>query len=401
MIFRNRAAAFAAAGAAGVIAAGAFAAPAFAATSADLAIKASGTTIAVGAPGKNATVSLINKSDVDAKGILVGLDISKLDTKLVDIDESGCNRREDGIILCGIEGDTIPAGADIDWAFPLSRTLEGLPGDGGGEGGTGTGPAGSITAFILHEGEDPDESNNEVTVDVKVEGTGPDLAVFAPDVDQAATVVNGNIKFSGALNPGGKSGVYYRIENHGDAAAAGLKISVKLPKGVTFTEAEEDCEYNASKTSLVCNYENFGLIPAKDDTNANDKVFSGYGFFNLITVGENVKSGSLTGGTVTVESLAAATTPSIAKEAAPALPKNIAGVQAKDVDATDNSDDFAVVVAKTTGGGGGGGLPVTGPQAGLIGGIGVAVLAAGGAMFVMARRRRVVLVIPGDEKPTA
>ncbi|MGW0432440.1 hypothetical protein ACWDV4_07820 [Micromonospora sp. NPDC003197] len=51
-------------------------------------------------------------------------------------------------------------------------------------------------------------------------------------------------------------------------------------------------------------------------------------------------------------------------------------------------------------GGSGGGLPVTGVQAGLIGGIGAVVVVAGVVLFLVARRRRVVLVNPGDEKPT-
>ncbi|GAB3818182.1 hypothetical protein [Micromonospora zhanjiangensis] len=53
------------------------------------------------------------------------------------------------------------------------------------------------------------------------------------------------------------------------------------------------------------------------------------------------------------------------------------------------------------GDGSGGGLPVTGVQAGLIGGVGLGVLLVGGVLFLLARRRRVVLVTPDDEKPTA
>ncbi len=70
-----------------------------------------------------------------------------------------------------------------------------------------------------------------------------------------------------------------------------------------------------------------------------------------------------------------------------------------DLDPSDNVDDFAVIVsAPSDGGGGGGGLPVTGPQAGLIGAVGVGVVLAGVAVFLVARRRRVVLVAPADEK---
>jgi LPXTG-motif cell wall-anchored protein len=58
-----------------------------------------------------------------------------------------------------------------------------------------------------------------------------------------------------------------------------------------------------------------------------------------------------------------------------------------------------VIVAGTGGeGGGGGSLPVTGAQAGLIGGIGAVVVALGAVLFFVARRRKVVLVTPQDEK---
>ncbi|QLQ38897.1 hypothetical protein [Micromonospora robiginosa] len=379
------------AGATGVLAAGLFAAPAMAEpASADLAIEATGTTIAVGAPGKTASVSLLNKSKVDAKGILVGLDISKLDTSKVDIDESGCNKREDGIILCGIQGDTLKAGADVDWGFPLKRK------------GAGVGDAGEISAIILHDGPDPDESNNEVTVKVNVEGTGPDLTVVASDVDKAVKVEGNKISVVGDLHAGETAQLIYSTWNQGDATAAGLKISVKLPKGVTFAEAEEGCVDDAAKSSRVCTYASLDLIPESKDK-PGDEPIAGLRAYHLLTVGKDVKAGSLSGGKVTVEALG---TQSLTARAAgrSALPANAEAAAPVEVDATDNTDAYAVVVAAAAGGSGGGegdddgGLPVTGPQAGLLGGVGVAVLAAGGALFMAARRRRVVLVTPGDEK---
>ncbi len=389
MNIRNRTGAFLGAGAAGILAAGLFAPPALASAAADLAIEATGTTIAVGAPGKTATVSLVNKSDVDAKGILVGLDISKLDTTKVDISESGCSPREDGLILCGIEGDVLPAGADIDWGFPLTRK------------GGATGDAGQISAIILHDGTDPDESNNEVTVKVKVEGTGPDLTVVANDVDKAVKVEGGKITAVGDLHAGETAQLIYSAFNQGDVTSAGLKISVALPKGVTFAEAEPDCVDNAAKTSRVCTYADLDLIPASQDKDGDDLI-SGGRFYHLLRVGADVKAGSLTGGKVSVEALGVVS--STARAAGRSgLPANAEAVTLNEVDATDNTDAYAVVVAAKGGAGGGDGpgLPVTGVQAGLMGGVGVAVVLAGGVLFLVARRRRVVLVSPGDEKPTA
>ncbi|AEB42061.1 hypothetical protein VAB18032_04675 [Micromonospora maris AB-18-032] len=59
------------------------------------------------------------------------------------------------------------------------------------------------------------------------------------------------------------------------------------------------------------------------------------------------------------------------------------------MDVSDNQDGFAVVVAAfpKDDGGGGGGLPVTGPQAGLITGAGLAMLTVGGILLLLARRR--------------
>ncbi|TQL35185.1 hypothetical protein FB564_0210 [Salinispora arenicola] len=44
---------------------------------------------------------------------------------------------------------------------------------------------------------------------------------------------------------------------------------------------------------------------------------------------------------------------------------------------------------------------MTGAQACLFGGIGAFVIVLGAVLFLVARRRRVVLMTPGDEKPTA
>ncbi|MGC5017203.1 LPXTG cell wall anchor domain-containing protein [Micromonospora sp. DT47] len=290
------------------------------------------------------------------------------------------------------------AGDQQHWGFPLTRK------------GDATGDAGEITAFILSEGIDPDESNNEATVKVKVEGTGPDLTVVAHDVDKAVKVEGRKISVIGDLHAGDTVQLRYFILNQGDAAAAGLKISVKLPKGVAFTEAEDDCEYNDANTSLVCSYDNVNMIPQSQDKDTTDDLDSAGLFYHLLSVGADVKAGALSGGEVSVEALPAQ--PSIAQTASArtALPANAEGMAASDVDATDNTDAYAVIVTAKTGGGGAGdggngggdgGLPVTGPQAGLIGGVGVAAAVAGGVLFLAARRRRVVLVTPGDEKPTA
>ncbi|HEX5541768.1 MAG TPA: LPXTG cell wall anchor domain-containing protein [Micromonospora sp.] len=380
------------AGAVGLVAAGAFAAPALASDVADLAVEAAGGTIAADASGKFSKVTLINRSeDVDAAGILVTLDISKLDQNKVKFADKDCGKPENGLVFCGIEGDVIPAGARVDWLFPLERVAG------------ATGDAGKITVTIKHDGTDPNPKNDSVTLAVKVGDSGPDLMILADDVDQVVEVnSNGKLQFKGALKPGDTTSLLYYVANHGDQAASGVKITIKLPEGVTFTEVEDDCEYAEDNRSAVCTYENLPLIPADEDKSDKDEIYSAAGFYNLITVGSDVTApAKLTGGTVSVEPLVSRATLNALSATAPELPKGVEGMSAADVDASDNVDGYTVMVAKAGGGGGGGGtLPVTGAEAGLIGGIGLAVVVVGGVLFLMARRRRVVLVTPGDEKST-
>ncbi len=397
MIFRNRALACAGAGAVGLFAVGAFAAPALADNSADLEVKVTGTTIAADASGKFATVSLINHSKTDAKGILVTLDVSKLKTEMVELVDESCDPPKGGKILCGIEGDTIEAGADIDWAFPLVRKDKNLKGS-----------AGTLTVTISHEGTDPNEKNNSATVEVVLsEEHGVDLAVGADDLRDAIDLDKSTKSpaFSGELiHPGDAGALVVYVLNQGDRTAKGLKVSATLPKQVTFAEVEPGCVYTADNRGITCDYAAAELVPAEQDK-SDDLASAGAAFWFPVKVSQDVTGPvTLTGGTATVVALDEVEVPPgfAALNKKPAeLPANVELLDAsrfKDVDLSDNTDEFSVFVAGN--GGGGGGLPVTGAQAGLIGGIGLAVVVAGGALFMVSRRRRVVLVAPGDEKPT-
>jgi hypothetical protein len=391
-----------AAGAVGLIAATSFAAPALAADAADLEVRAAGTTIAADAAGKFSTISLINNSDVDATGVTVALDISKLDTDKIDIDESGCSPRQDDVILCGIEGDVLPAGADIDWVFPLTRK----------EGSTGS--AGELTVAIEHEGTDPNPDNNSVTVEVKVGNKGVDLGVIANDVLQEIDLAESTsepVFTEDAIHPGDTAAVIGVAINQGDMTADGVKVSVALPEHVTFAAEEEGCKYSPDNRTITCDYEQIGLAPL---TAGGEDLPPAAAFWFPIKVAEGVTAPvALKGGTFAVAALAQVDeeqASTLSKETAPKLPANVKLLnddEVRDVDPSDNVDGFSVIVAAKGGSGGGDGdddgpgLPVTGVQAGLIGGVGAGVVALGGALFLVARRRRVVLVTPGDEKPTA
>ncbi|WDZ86327.1 LPXTG cell wall anchor domain-containing protein [Micromonospora cathayae] len=408
MIFRNRP--LARFGAAALLASGVFTAlgtPAYAAgTETDLSLDVAGTRIAAGASGKVAFVKVTNNGKNTPGSLAIKADLSKVDINKVvpvPVDEGpdGCDYEEDGETLkswvCNVPAGALPGpGETLELPIVVFKAGESLE-------GTYQAPV----SFTLISKDDTDDSNN--TKDTVVELTdesGADLTVFAPDVKQAVKVdQDGLISVVGDLHAGETGQLVYVVANQGDQAVAGLKITVKLPKGTTFTEAEPGCEYNAANTEAVCTYGEFPLIPVEQDGEENDKLVSVAEFYHLLSVGKDVKAGALSGGSVTVDPILPRTELRASARELRKLPENAKALSTDDIDASDNTDGYAVIVAAKGGTGGGdgdgGSLPVTGPQAGLIGGIGGAVLIAGGVMFLMARRRRVVLVTPGDEKPTA
>ncbi|GAA1845265.1 LPXTG cell wall anchor domain-containing protein [Asanoa iriomotensis] len=377
MKLRNRALLRAGVAAAAAIAAStAFAAPALADDTADLGIKLDGTTIAANAEGKFAVVSLSNAGPNDAHGITVTIDISALDTEKIDFIDGECDDPVEGKVLCGIDGDTIEAGAEYDWDFPIVKK------DGA------TGDAGEITVTIEHEGTDPNEKNNTASAKVVLsEESGADLRVYSPDVytwDEAAKSYTDE-----PVAPGASSRVFAEVLNMGDMTAKGLAFKVSLPEHVTFTTPEDECDFSADKRVATCDYNDFELKPYELVEEFNSL------FYWDIKVDESAPAPSTLHGTVTVaaiDEVEIEAPPAIARMNAPKaaeLPEHF-----KDIDKTDNTDDFGVFVAEAGGEGGGGGLPVTGPAAGIIGGVGGAVVIAGAVLFFLARRRRVVTVTP-------
>jgi hypothetical protein len=402
MIFRNRP--LVRIGAAALLASGVFTAlgsPAYASgTETDLSLEVVGTRVAAGVEGKVAFVKVTNNGKNTPSNLSIKTDVSKVDFDKVAAFPGGdeeCDVEGDEqptVWTCAVPDAALPgAGETIEIPFVLFK---------------GEALEGSYSAPVsvtLVSTDDTDDSNN--SVDTKIELTdesGPDLVTLAPDVKQAVKVgTDGEINFVGDLHAGQTAALQYFAVNQGDQATAGLTITVKLPKGVTFTEAEPDCKYNDANTEAVCSYRDFPLVPLDEDTDEDDNVYSGGDFYHLLSVGADVEVGSLTGGSVTVEPIMPAPGLRVTTKETTTLPANATGIQGADVDASDNTDGYAVIVSAEggSGGGDGGSLPVTGPQAGLIGGLGAAVLLAGGAMLLVARRRRVVLVTPGDEKPTA
>ncbi|WP_204035335.1 hypothetical protein [Micromonospora qiuiae] len=235
------------------------------------------------------------------------------------------------------------------------------------------------------------EERKQFTLNV-VDESEADLSVVAPDVKQSVRIgADGRLEATGPLNPGETGAVRYRIVNQGRKAVSGVKVTLRLPEGVNFTQPPKECAIDNAGGSAVCAYDTLALVPVDQDTNPKDGIHSGVELHNLVTVPATTKAPiTLQGGVVQVEGLTEEVG-TASKLVRTKLPANAVAVPAADVDASDNQDGFAIVVAapRTGGddGGGGGGLPVTGPQSGLVAGAGLVLLAGGGILLLLARRR--------------
>lgn len=374
-------------GAAALLAGGAVAltaAPALADGQADLGVGIAGTTLAATTSGKEINVTLTNHGPGPATGVFVDFDLAALDTAKVEFevpDADAC-RTEGDVVSCGIID--VAAGQALDLGVRLTSR--------GGSGG-----AGELTATVRHGGTDGNAANDTATAPVEIAGGGADLYAYAPDVP-----FDPETGRTGKVAPGGTADLLYAVGNYGDEAVAGVRLTITLPEHVTFVEKEPGCGYNAAGTVATCVYEDLPIIPADEDTDDKDKVYSSIGFYNVVRVaGDAPAPANLAGGSVEVEGIAAEEDLRAAERRATSLPRNAEGGSAADVDATDNVDEFVVYVARATGGddGEGGGLPITGVRVGLVGAVGGAVVAAGALLLVLTRRRRVVLVAPEDQKP--
>jgi hypothetical protein len=364
-------------------------------TKADLSLTTNGSGVIVDDTFKDLATTVKNQGPDASPAWTLEYDLSGLDDALVKVGAAlpaTCTKTGD-TVTCAEE--SLAAGDSLVEKVPF--TLEGVDGK--------SGRAGSFTVTAVSE-TDPEVYNNSATVNVLVPDKGVDLAVFAADVFKVTD--EGEVTDE-PVPPGESSFFFGGIGNFGDTTAAGIRVSVQLPEHVTFDEVEPGCTYTADNRTVTCDYTDINLIPFDQDTDPDDEDF-----MSVVGVSFPVKVAAdapgpvvLNGGTLSSFALGttSATQSILAKSAkTTSLPKGLKALSAqevKDANPSDNTDEFAVHVgALPATGGGGGGLPVTGAKVGLIGGIGGGVLAVGAVLFVMARRRRVVLVTPGDETPT-
>jgi hypothetical protein len=143
-------------GAIAVLATTAFASPAYADTTADLEVKLTGTTLSPGVDDKLGSLSVLNHGPSDVTGFTLTFDISALDDSKIAIDSTGCTTTADEVV-CDGSGIPVKNGEDADFFFPFVKAAGATPGD-----------AGDITVTVTHDGTDPTEGNNSVTVDVVI-----------------------------------------------------------------------------------------------------------------------------------------------------------------------------------------------------------------------------------------
>lgn len=378
-----------------------FASPAYAeGTDGDLELTVSATTVTADESAKAFATTVTNKGSIDSGTWTLEYDLSGLDDAIIKAGSPqlrGCELSGDKLTCAGV---SLTPGQSIPNNLPFA--LEPVAGK--------KGAAGSFTVTAV-SATDPNTANNAATVKVTVPAKGVDLLTVAEDVYQVTA--DGELT-DDPIPPGGSSFVLGAIGNIGDTIAKGIEVSVTLPKHVTFAEEEPGCTYTADNRTVTCNYKDITLIPLDEDTNEDDDLISVVGIYFPVTVAKDapgpvvLKGGKLSGFALATENEVTASILSNSKTNA--LPKGLKALSAKSIDdanPADNTAEFAVHVAAPASGGNGGnggnggGLPVTGTQVGLISGVGGGVLAIGLALFVISRRRRVVLVTPDDEKPTA
>lgn len=285
------------------------------------------------------------------------------------------------------------------------------------------GPGETVELPILAtvQTEEPLAGRIKVTVEVKPVDTNPadntkwfpiqvvdhpeaDLSVVAPDVTQSVRIAaDGSLASTGTLNPGETGAVRYTIANQGRKPVDGVKVELRVPTGATFTRPPDECVLSDAGRAAVCTYDRLALVPVDQDTDPNDQLHSAVELYHLVTVSAATKAPvTLRNGTVRVEGLSDPRS-DLSGPARSDLPTNAVAVRAVDVDDSDNQDGFAVVVAANSSGGGSGGspgdgggaggggsLPITGSQAGLTAGAGLAMLVGGGVLLLLTRRRRAI-----------
>ncbi|HEY0699754.1 MAG TPA: cell wall anchor protein [Micromonospora sp.] len=403
------------AGTAALLTAGglAVAAPAHAVDQADLDLTPSSFVLAKGvkeARAKPFKFTVRNLGPADATDVEVTVDVTGLTRKVGHLLPPDCAEAA-GVYTCALDslagGPDVPAGTSEEFGIPLYST-----------GGTGDG--GVLKVTVSSATGDPDDENNVVELDIPVVRASYDLSTWTQDI-HADVVVDGDDAGERDLDPvppGATEELDWLVYNGGRRRAVGLFFTVGLPAGATVAELPDGCEKRDAGGLDVydCTVPEVVLRPGQFYT---DTI--------RVRVDASVTAAVLTPGVVTAYGMNDVADEEEAEEPRAGVRTATAAQRRmfQELDEFDNTSIYDIFVDRvaaptptatpSTGptagptagpgdggsGGGDGGLPVTGVQAGLIGGIGLAVVVAGGVLFLLVRRRRIVLVSPDDERPGA
>jgi hypothetical protein len=356
----------------------------------DLAVRLSGTTLTNQVQQKVATATVTNQGATTARGVRLRF-AGRVDSEVVNPSSvafcppsttspsPGAPTSAPSLEVevggeCGL-GDLAP-GQSLRLTSTIVRSAH------------GTGPVGEVTVGISHAGPDPVPANNSATATIAfADGPAPDLYARAWD---------GPVDRTGELTPavpGTSADLRFEIGNQGAEPVSGMVITVALPAHVTFAETRQECAYDADRQTATCTYPELSLIAAQADSNPYDRNYSALRFRYLLRVARSAPAPArLAGGQLSVVPLLAGQLP-----ATVVLPDDVTGLVAADADGTDDTDRFTVSTVTDTGEAGG--LPLTGPPTALLGGLGLAVLATGGGLLLLARQRRTGPARPPSSRP--
>jgi hypothetical protein len=350
--------------------------PAGAAAGVDLAVSVRSGVVAAGSEGKVFTAQVTNLGDTKSGDFDFVLNLASLDTTKVtvalptDLDEF-CEPVSGAKIECGF-GNVLVRNDSLEIPIIIKPVS-----------GATAGPVGSFAVSATTAG-DTNTGNNSATAPVSVSKPGVDIVVWADDVTAGRDGDTGEAK---RVAPGAVGEVAFLFANDGSAAATGIELVFTLPQHVSVEGNLVGCTVSGNK--VTCNIPGLLLLP-------NEYVEAELPVRVAADAPQSVElKGSLQGRSLGVAEALTEDARNKATRQAPSWVKIAADqFNPNEVDNKDNTDDFVVFVGTT--GGGGGGLPVTGPKAIVIGGVGAAVLAVGVFLFVSSRRRRVVLVTPAE-----
>jgi hypothetical protein len=330
-------------------------------------------------PGERAPLlfALVNHGKTNVHGVGFTVSLPPFVTFPAGDDRRGCEYNAQRTeVTCERPGVTLPPfrPADNGPAFALQNPLEvqvaeDAPGPVALSGGIVAGYAvsespagGTLTAAAAQAPNDaaivaaaPVTANNEpgsgsgdgaLTEEVPGDNTSP-FAVHT--ATNPADLIVFDASASGSV--GETVTVSIKVKNAGPASSPVTTLKLKAPSGTELVDLPTGCEFETAGKTAKCT----GLLSAGEESTGSVGI-------KIVSATPGSDGRSEISGTV------------------------------DDPDETNNVAKITVTV-----GGGGGGLPVTGAKATVIGGTGLAVIAAGAALYILSRRRRVVLVTPSRD----